>query len=335
MDDLPPLDEPIAWVVVREHERVGPYTLNLLIEEVLADRLSPTTPVWWPPLVDWTTISGFAPLWAEIHARRNSDAPGWAPPAVSAGVFLPLDTNSGPDGEQRSTHVLDVADVVDVEVIEAELIEPEPDVDDPQDEGHTDIVEAIIMDSPMHPENTDFIDLVGRSAGVADRLAAIATVDDAFVSTMVAVGDHHGLSFADHHSGVDEHRINLRDVSGDRELTILLGRVGTGRADVTVNPVVTLSMLLSTRNLARPSDPTDPLAESGGEYVFESAESNRADGHGHIDVSFDDRSGRTTANVALFLGVPDYVDDHLVVDPYRLRTDLDAVVVALMAAADQ
>ena len=52
MTDLPPLEEPQAYVVVGPDDQRGPYTMELLIGEVLAGRLSDATPVWWPGLSD-------------------------------------------------------------------------------------------------------------------------------------------------------------------------------------------------------------------------------------------------------------------------------------------
>lgn len=79
MSDLPPLDQPLAWVVVHGNEQAGPYTLDLLITEVVAGRLSDSTPVWWPPLRDWTTIASSPDLLDEIARRRGAMSPGWAP----------------------------------------------------------------------------------------------------------------------------------------------------------------------------------------------------------------------------------------------------------------
>ena len=77
MSDLPPLDQPQAYVVVGPNDQRGPYALDLLIGEVVAGRLHDATPVWWPGLAEWTTMSGNAGVAGEIARRRG----GYAEPA--------------------------------------------------------------------------------------------------------------------------------------------------------------------------------------------------------------------------------------------------------------
>ncbi len=87
MSDLPSLDQPQAYVVVGPDDQRGPYTLELLIGEVVAGRLHDATPVWWPGLADWTTMTGHPALAAEIQRRRS---PAAAPPvAPAASAFAP------------------------------------------------------------------------------------------------------------------------------------------------------------------------------------------------------------------------------------------------------
>jgi hypothetical protein len=81
MSDLPSLDQPQAYVVVGPDDQRGPYTLELLIGEVVAGRLHDATPVWWPGLADWTTMTGHPGLAAEIQRRRS--------PAAAASAFTP------------------------------------------------------------------------------------------------------------------------------------------------------------------------------------------------------------------------------------------------------
>ena len=82
MSDLPPLDQAQAYVVVGPNDQRGPYTMELLIDEVVAGRLSDTTPVWWPALTDWTTLSAHPGVAGEIARRRSAAAPApeWAAP---------------------------------------------------------------------------------------------------------------------------------------------------------------------------------------------------------------------------------------------------------------
>lgn len=316
MSALPPLDQPVAWVVVHGHEQVGPYALDVLIDEVIAERLADTTPVWWPPLGDWTTIRNSSELVGEIERRRRTDAPGWAP-VVTGDAEV---EGSGPEYPGAGVADATVTEP-EVEVIDFEVLELEPTTDPDSDDDEAGIVDAVITSPIVTTRRTDtvLVALVDRSRSIAERLEAISEADDLFVSTMVTVGDAHGLSFSDHHSGPDEHRINLRDQSGDRELTVLLGRVPTGVHDVTVDPVLPLSMVLSVRGLV----PSATMPDTGRDTTDE---------HGSIVIAVDERSGRLTGRIALFLATPDYVDDTLTVDVDRLYRDLERVVAALDAS---
>ena len=80
MTDLPPLDQPQAYVVVGPNDQRGPYTLELLIGEVLAGRLHDATPVWWPGLAEWTTMNSHPGVAAELARPRA----GYADPTAYA-----------------------------------------------------------------------------------------------------------------------------------------------------------------------------------------------------------------------------------------------------------
>jgi hypothetical protein len=87
MSDLPPLDQPQAYVVVGPNDQRGPYTLDLLIGEVVAGRLHDATPVWWPGLAEWTTMSGHPGVAAELARRRGGYAAPAAPAAPAPGQY--------------------------------------------------------------------------------------------------------------------------------------------------------------------------------------------------------------------------------------------------------
>lgn len=70
MSDLPPLDQPQAYIVVGPNDQRGPYTLDLLIGEVVAGRLHDATPIWWPGLGEWTTMNADPGVAAEVARRR-------------------------------------------------------------------------------------------------------------------------------------------------------------------------------------------------------------------------------------------------------------------------
>jgi len=81
MSELPPLEQPQAYVVVGPNDQRGPYTLDLLIGEVVAGRLSDATPVWWPGLAEWTTMNAHPGVAAEIGRRRALEAAPAAEPS--------------------------------------------------------------------------------------------------------------------------------------------------------------------------------------------------------------------------------------------------------------
>ena len=99
MSDLPPLDQPQAYVVVGPNDQRGPYTLDLLIGEVVAGRLHDATPVWWPGLAEWTTMNGQAAVAAEIARRRGVEvqaAPAPVAPAPEAAAAPASPTATDP-----------------------------------------------------------------------------------------------------------------------------------------------------------------------------------------------------------------------------------------------
>ncbi|MFV0316107.1 MAG: DUF4339 domain-containing protein [Microthrixaceae bacterium] len=83
MSDLPPTDQAQCYVVVGPDDQRGPYTLELLVTEVVAGRLDENTPVWWPGLADWTTMAAHPGVAAEVTARRGApqvEPSPYAPP---------------------------------------------------------------------------------------------------------------------------------------------------------------------------------------------------------------------------------------------------------------
>lgn len=89
MSDLPPLDQPQAYVVVGPNDQRGPYTLELLIDEVVAGRLYDATPVWWPGLDQWTTMGTHHGVVSEIARRRAGGAPSATDPVYQAPAAEP------------------------------------------------------------------------------------------------------------------------------------------------------------------------------------------------------------------------------------------------------
>ena len=112
MSELPPLEQPQAYVVVGPNDQRGPYTLDLLIGEVVAGRLHDATPVWWPGLAEWTTMNAHPGVAAEIARRRVGEAmpapapapadPQYAvPPAAAQPEPAPLQPEPAPDAYAR------------------------------------------------------------------------------------------------------------------------------------------------------------------------------------------------------------------------------------------
>ena len=87
MSDLPPLDQPQAYVVVGPNDQRGPYTLDLLIGEVVAGRLHDATPVWWPGLAEGPTMRGPPGGAAEGARRRGGYGAPAAPAAPAPGQY--------------------------------------------------------------------------------------------------------------------------------------------------------------------------------------------------------------------------------------------------------
>jgi len=227
MTDLPPLDNPQAYVVVGPNDQRGPYALEYLLGEVLANRLHDATPVWWPGLDEWTTIGAQPAVAAELARRRAgyapqpavapAPAPGQYQEAVDAGQGTWSTTAPGQPTEPVSGQNYS-ADMYAGAALPVEVAaEPAPVQDEWPSVGVQDEVPTPGMTAPatIEPEST----LVGEVAPVevtggedADVLsatpaagspfapaapteAAAASPGAAAVAATAAVAAHHQAAF--------------------------------------------------------------------------------------------------------------------------------------------
>lgn len=320
MSDLPPLDQSQAYVVVGPNDQRGPYTMELLISEVIAGRLSEATPVWWPGLADWTTMGGHPGVVDELARRRAATAPaapGWADPSAAADPyaapaaadpyaapaaadpFSPPQSEPQPDAapqpepEPPADPVAETgeAQVEEAEIVDAEVIE---------------VDEVVIADPAQHEV---FTALVARSAVRADLQARIDGVNEQLVGAVAAAVVDHGFTFSER---VDVDRgAELRFDGSDGDLVMVsLGKATATRPEDLRDDHVPVT--LSYRSGARVA-----TADPG------------AGGHGDVVVAADEWTGQSTSSVSLFLGLGDYLDEHLTVDGPAVVRDIGATVAVL------
>jgi hypothetical protein len=332
MSDLPPLDQSQAYVVVGPNDQRGPYTMELLISEVLAGRLSEATPVWWPGLADWTTMGGHAGVAGELARRRADAAPAWADPAAQAQPAADpyaqpaADPYAQPTADPYAQPAADPyaqpaadpfaapaeaapvaaepiadADVVDAEVVEVDVIEevtPEGDVIE---------VDEVVAVDPAHHEA--FTALVARSTVRADVQARIDAVNEQLVGAVSAAVVDQGFAFSER---VDVDRgFELRFDAADGDLVMVsLGKAAAARAEDLREAHVPVTV--SYRSGSRSATPDQG---SGA--------------HGDVVVAADEWTGQSTSSVSLFLGLADYLDPQLSVDAAAVVRDISATVAVL------
>lgn len=317
MSELPPLDQSQAYVVVGPNDQRGPYTMELLISEVIAGRLSEATPVWWPGLADWTTMGGHPGVVDELARRRAATAPaapGWADPSAAAAAdpyaaaaaadpFSPPQPEPQPDAapqpepqplaEPVAEPVAEMGEspVEDVEIVDAEVIE----------------VDEVVIADPAQLEV--FTALVARSAVRADLQARIDGVNEQLIGAVAAAVVDHGFTFSER---VDVDRgAELRFDGSDGDLVMVsLGKATATRPEDLRDDHVPVT--LSYRSGARVA-----TADPG------------AGGHGDVVVASDEWTGQSTSSVSLFLGLGDCLDEHLTVDGPAVVRDIGATVAVL------
>lgn len=349
MSDLPPLDQPEAWIVVRGTEQAGPYPLNVLIDEVVAQRLPDNTPVWWAPMADWTTLSAHPGVAAEIARRRALVTPGWAPPAPVAPMdpaptgptFSQAPVSSQPQMAQPQTAQSWSGGFPESpSVFEAQGASPQP-VAEPA--GATDqLVEADITDAeivetpaaaqpgavtqPAEPSTVvrsglegsiraDFASLVARSRERAARLEVVQRADEQLVAAAIAGAAECGFNLEERVDVNNNHEMRFKDLAGTGLLVISLAQLVTPRLEDISAVVLPVTVSVRIEGAQGASQRTEVAGE-----------------HGQITVRPDDWSGQTTSSVSLYLGASDYLGDDLAIDGAAMQRDFRAVIESVRTA---
>jgi hypothetical protein len=325
MSDLPPLDQSQAYVVVGPNDQRGPYTMELLINEVLAGRLSEATPVWWPGLADWTTMGGHPGVAGELAGRRAASAPaaapGWADPAPAADPFAQpeadpfarpeadpfaqpeaaADPFAQPGAAEPAADPFAASEpfasrAEEVDIVDAEVVEV--------DEVHVDQAEVT---DPVHHEV--FSALVARSAVRAEVESRVDAVNEQLVGAVAAALVEQGFSFSE--LADVERGTELRFEGNDNDLvTVSLGRATAARAEELREDHVPVTV--SYRSGSNGATPDHGIGD-----------------HGEVVVAADEWTGQSTSSVSLFLGLGDYLDEHLDVDGPAVVRDIAATVAVL------
>ncbi len=349
MTDLPPLDQPQAYVVVGPNDQRGPYTMELLISEVVAGRLSDETPVWWPGLADWTTLGGHPAVAAELAARRApASAPAWADPPVTsqvseapvadpyaAPVADPF-TVSAPDQQSEpigdpfapQSMVPEESEVVPAELVgdqSAAVVVDETASDDSDPAIGTSFGEPNVLadEAPVDAEVIEveeivvldethhevFAALVARSSVRAQVQSRVDAVNEGVIDAVVAGVETQGVALAER---VDTDRgAELRFDGVDGDLVVVsLGRAVASRPDDLRDDHVPVTA--SYRSGSRKAD-----ADQG------------SGSHGDVVVAADEWTGQSTSTVSLFLPLGDYLDADLMVDHDALARDAAATTAVL------
>lgn len=337
MSDLPPLDQPQAYVVVGPNDQRGPYTMELLVSEVLAGRLSEETPVWWPGLADWTTMGGHPSVAGELARRRAATAPAWADPAAPApapDAYAPpaQEAYAAPASEAYAPPAQEAyaapapgayaapsagadpfaaapaaeATMEDDEVVDAEVVEVIDVVDTP--EGVIEVDEVVAVDPAHHQA---FAELVARSAVRADIQARVDAVNEQLVGAVASAVVDQGFGFTER---VEVDRgFELRfDATGGDLVMVSLGKAQATRPDDLVEAHVPVTVSYRSGSATAAAD------QGSGS-------------HGDVVVAADEWTGQSTSSVSLFLGLGDYLDDQLVVDGAAVVRDIGATVAVLRA----
>ncbi len=318
MTDLPPLDQPNAYVVLGPDDQRGPYTLELLISEVVAGRLQDATPVWWPGIGDWTTFSANPAVAAEIQRRRsgaqaptNAFAPQPQPGQPQAGQApqAGADLQAATAGADVSSSGADAAAAPYDQASDLAPIEVEPTAADFEAVGRP--VEGFRAGSamgldPMHGQN--FADLIRRSRARAEAAAMVEQIDERFTESLLSATNTLGLSMTSHSDEGGMHDMQFED-SGGGSLSVSLTQI-TGHLVADPHGHVTLDITWST---------------SG----YEGASSTDTGEHGEIVVTAGGPDAISTASVSLLLALEDYVSADHIVDTKALERDFAAVAAQL------
>lgn len=321
MSDLPPLEQPQAYVVVGPNDQRGPYTLELLITEVLAERLSEATPVWWPGLADWTTMGAHPGISGELARRRGattSSAPAWAAPAADPYAAPAPDPYAAPAADPYAAPAADPYAAPAADPYAAPAAEPGPATDtfapaaggdasaadeEPVDAEIIEVAEVVAPDG-QHVEV--FSALVARSAVRAERQSRVDAVNEQLVGAVAAAVSSQGFTFAERNRA--DRSEELRFEGSDADMVMVsLGRAEGSDVDALREDHVPITITYRASSQGAVAD------QGGGE-------------HGEVVVAADEWTGQSTSSVSLFLGLGDYLDDQLSVDGDALVRDVGAAV---------
>ena len=352
MSDLPPLDQSQAYVVVGPNDQRGPYTMELLVSEVLAGRLSEATPVWWPGLEDWTTMGGHPGVAAELERRRVASAPAapvwadpshqqaqpaaeqYAQPAADQYAQPAADPYAQPAAEQYAQPAADpyaqpaptaagVADPFGIGVPPASLAE-EPGTSEVLDSdasaGH---VGQVGDDQPVDAEVIEIDEIVAvdtRHHEVFSALVARSSVRAGLQARIDSVDDQLVEAVS---SAVIDQGFSLGErVDADRGAEL--------RFDGAQGDLVMVSMgrpaAMRPEDLREDHVPITLSYRSGSGGGVADAGSGA---HGEVQVAADEWTGQSTSSVSLFIGLGDYLDDALSLDAAAVRRDIGATVAVL------
>lgn len=325
MSDLPPLDQPVAYVVVGPDDQRGPYTMELLLDELVAQRLREDTPVWWPGLADWTTMSAHPGVAAELARRRASVAPapagGWTEPAPPPGQYQSTDqypagpqyaVSEDPAPSQPSAWPAEAATAQG-----ASSPDSQPGTVDPfgQGQGGSDaeIIDVEVSETvELDPAHLDaFNSLVARSSARAERRSLVEGATEALVSGVVSGVEQAGF-------GMEERN----DTDRGAEL-----RFAGPRSDLVV-------VSLGRPTARQPEDLRSdhvPVTISYRSASAGAATDQGTGAHGEVVVTADEWTGQSTSSVSLFLGLEDYMGPDGRVDPAGVARDVQAAVAVVQA----
>lgn len=105
MAELPSLHDPVTYIVTGPKDQRGPYTLDLICNELLAGRLSNEMLIWWPGMTDWVKVQDHEALQGELQRRRGIEAappPPQGEPVTTPGLSDP--TASAPGWASPQSH---------------------------------------------------------------------------------------------------------------------------------------------------------------------------------------------------------------------------------------
>lgn len=355
MSDLPPLDLAQAYVVVGPNDQRGPYTMELLISEVLAQRLSEATPVWWPGLADWTTMGGHPGVAAELQRRRAPAQPtapvqpaqpeGWTTTPSAAPVTDPAPAPAAepaPVAEQ----VADPAPVADpfAQQATSPFAQPSAPIAEPAAQVASTVpvehAQGDLVDEPAEAatESSENDDLDVVDAEIIDVEVAVASVEYADHVEVYAALVARSRSRAERRAAVDR-------VDEDLVAAVSAGVQSQGFELVERNDLDRSHELrfdgpssdLVVVSLGRPSSSGPeqlredhlPLTLSYRTSGSAGRPAQEAGEHGDVAVAADEWTGQATGTVELVLGIEDYLDAELTVDADAVQRDIAAAVAVL------